>query len=61
MKSERKETLIRSHYAEQGYEVRIGRDGHVTYRKGDGPWLEGRYISEYEIISGDRGADVRLR
>ena len=58
---ERKETINRSHYAEQGYQTRISRDGHITIRKDDGPWLEGRYVSEYEIISGTWGADVRLK
>lgn len=42
--------LIRKHYKDQGYEVRISKDGHVTYRKDGAPWLEGRWVSEYRIV-----------
>lgn len=42
---------VRSHYKSQGYDVRISRDGRVTFRK-DGAWLEGRNISEYSVIDG---------
>lgn len=41
---------VRSHYKIQGYEVRIAKDGHVTYRKDGGAWLEGRWVSEYRLI-----------
>jgi hypothetical protein len=42
---------IRTHYRELGQEVRISKDGHVTYRPEDigGQWLEGRWVSEYRI------------
>jgi hypothetical protein len=48
---------IRNHYADQGYAVRVANDGRVTYRKlaatGDmGPWLDGRWQSEYRVIDG---------
>lgn len=44
---------VRSHYKAQGYEVRIGRDGHVTFRSAGEAWLEGRWISEYRVIDGN--------
>lgn len=41
---------IRTHYTDQGYEVKISRDGHVTYRMNAGDaWLEGRWVSEYVV------------
>lgn len=44
---------IRAHYTEQGYEVKITEDGHVTYRKDSGgKWLEGRWVSEYRLVDG---------
>lgn len=39
---------IRKHFKDDGHLVRISRDGHVIFkRNGEGPWLEGRYVSEY--------------
>jgi hypothetical protein len=43
---------VRAHYKALGYEVRITRDGHVTYRKDNGEWREGRFVSEYREIEG---------
>lgn len=41
---------IRSHYKSMGYTVRIDRKGHVEFkRNGEGPWLEGRWVSEYSF------------
>jgi len=41
---------IRSFYKEQGREVRITRDGHVTYRdEGETMWREGRWVEEYKV------------
>lgn len=41
---------IRKHYTDAGHMVRISRGGHVTYKQGsEGPWLEGRWVSEYRI------------
>lgn len=47
---------VRKHFKDEGYEVRIGRDGHVTYRPDPdrfpgsaSAWLEGRWIEEYRI------------
>lgn len=39
---------VKVHYNDQGYECRISKDGHVTYRMDiDKPWREGRYVTEY--------------
>lgn len=44
---------VRKTYKDQGFEVRIGRDGHVTFRReGSSKWLEGRWVSEYRFING---------
>lgn len=43
---------VRAHYQDQGYEVRIAKDGHVTYRKDGGEWLEGRWVSEHRLVDG---------
>jgi hypothetical protein len=44
---------VRKHYKDLGCEVRITKDGHVTYRDYDGAmWLEGRWVSEYVIVDG---------
>jgi hypothetical protein len=42
---------VRAHYKAQGYEVRIDHEGHVNIRK-NGPWREGRWVSEYRVIDG---------
>jgi len=39
---------VRKHYEDQGCEVIIDRDDHVTYGAIDG-WHEGRWVSEYVI------------
>ena len=39
---------VRKSYTDAGYTVRISRDGHVEFKRaGEGPWLEGRWVSEY--------------
>ena len=41
---------VRDSYKASGYDVRISRDGHVTFRKdGDSMWLEGRWVEEYRV------------
>lgn len=48
---------VRNHYKAQGDTVKISRDGHVTFkRNGDGPWLEGRSVSEYRVS--ERGVSL---
>ena len=45
---------IRAHYKSLGDAVRIRRDGRVEFRRnGDGPWLDGRWVSEYRVDDGD--------
>lgn len=42
---------VRKSYKDEGHTVRISRDGHVTFKRdGDGPWLEGRWVSEYLTV-----------
>lgn len=49
---------VRKHYVDAGHTVRISRDGRVEFKQdGEGPWLEGRWVSEYRV-SDDHG--VRL-
>ena len=43
---------VRKHYRSQGYEVHIDQDGHIEFRKNNAAWLDGRLVSEYDIISG---------
>jgi len=44
---------VKVHYNDHGYECRISRDGHVTYRLDiDDPWQEGRWVSEYRVTDG---------
>lgn len=49
-------SMVRRYYQSNGYEVRIDKRGHVEYRPADtadsGPWLEGRWLSEYRIVEG---------
>ena len=41
-------TEVRAAYKAAGHTVRINRDGHVEFKRdGEGPWLEGRWVSEY--------------
>ena len=41
---------VRDSYTASGLDVRISRDGHVTYRTPDrGYWLEGRWTEEYRV------------
>jgi hypothetical protein len=44
---------IRAEYNRRGHEVRISRDGHVTYKSISisGPWLDGRFADEYRYSS----------
>jgi hypothetical protein len=49
---------VRAHYKAEGCEIKITRDGHVTYRHDGGIWLEGRWVEEYYYTAGD---GVRLR
>jgi hypothetical protein len=51
---------VRAYLKAEGYEVRISRDGHVTYRKdrdkspGAQPiWLEGRWLNDYRYYDGE--------
>lgn len=50
---------VRQSFKNQGQEVRITREGRVSFRSADqpvgarNPWLEGRWVSEYRI--GDTG------
>lgn len=48
---------IRNHFADQGCAVIVSNDGCVKFRKlaapGEmGPWLDGRWQSEYCVIDG---------
>jgi len=48
---------VRKSYKDQGHTIRIDREGHVEFqRDGQGPWLEGRWVSEYHV----NGSEVRL-
>lgn len=50
---------VRKHYKDGGHTVRIDREGHVEYkRNGDGPWLEGRWVSEY-LVDDETGVSLR--
>jgi hypothetical protein len=41
---------VRQHYRVLGHECRISDDGRVEYRRhGEGPWLDGRWLSEYRV------------
>jgi hypothetical protein len=43
-------TEVRNHYKALGHTVRIDREGHVEFKQnGEGPWLEGRWVSEYRM------------
>lgn len=45
---------VRKSYKDQGHTVRIDREGHVEFKRdGDGPWLEGRWVSEYRVSEED--------
>ena len=40
---------VRKSYKEAGHTVRIDREGHIEFkRNGEGHWLEGRWVSEYQ-------------
>ena len=44
---------IRAFYRADGREVRISRNGHVTFRdRGETQWREGRWVSEYVVRDG---------
>ena len=45
---------IRDHYKAQDYDVRIGKDGYISYRypAADALWKCGRWASEYRVING---------
>lgn len=50
---------VRKLYKDQGHMVRIDREGHVEFKRdGEGPWLEGRWVSEYRV---DEETGVYLR
>lgn len=50
---------VRNLYKSQGDTVRIDREGRVEFKRdGEGPWLEGRWVSEYCV---DDEAGVYLR
>jgi hypothetical protein len=43
-------TEVRKSYKDAGHTVRIDREGHVEFKRdGEGPWLEGRWVSEYRV------------
>lgn len=44
-------TEVRNSFKADGHTVRITRDeGRVTFkRNGEGPWLVGRWVSEYRV------------
>lgn len=43
---------VRNLYKSEGHTVRINREGHVEFKRdGEGPWLEGRWVSEYRVES----------
>lgn len=49
---------VRKSLKAAGHTVRIDSDGHVTFKRGgEGPWLEGRWVSEYRV---DEDGSVRL-
>lgn len=43
---------VRAHYKARGYQVRITREGHVTFRNVGEAWLEGRWVEEYRVVDG---------
>lgn len=45
---------VRHFYKDQGYEVRITKDGHVSFRYpfNDALWKDGRFVSEYRVDDG---------
>lgn len=45
-------TQVRKYYKNQGYEVKINKDGHVMFRHAGGPWLDGRWVTEYRVTGG---------
>jgi hypothetical protein len=47
-----KHTLVRKHYEDQGYEVRIDEGGHVEFRTGDKPWRDGYWLTDYRVFDG---------
>lgn len=50
---------VRKSYKDAGHTVRIGRDGHVTFkRNGEGEWLEGRWVDEY-LVDAELGVHLR--
>ena len=41
---------VRALYNHRGDIARISRDGRITYKRdSQGPWLEGRWVSEYRV------------
>lgn len=49
---------VRKSLKADGHTVRIDAEGHVEFkRNGEGPWLEGRWVSEYRV---DEDGSVRL-
>jgi len=61
MTSQATAAQVRQSYKAEGYDVRIARDGNITFRDADciagTPWHEGRWVSEYN----DNGTDIALR
>ena len=45
---------VREYFGRCGYDVRISRNGHVTFRPcfGKHPWQDGRWLEEYKIANG---------
>lgn len=49
---------VRNMHKAAGNIVRISRDGHVKFKRdGEGPWLEGRWVSEH--ITDETGTRLR--
>lgn len=47
-------TEVRDYFRGRGDTVRVTREGRVTFKRyGDGPWLEGRWVSEYKFDAED--------
>ena len=44
---------VRVHYRERGFEYRIAKNGHVSFRKQCGAWRDGGYVSDYRVVEGE--------
>lgn len=48
---------VRDFYRRQGYQVRINKDGRVSFRLPLREWMDGRWVSEYVVRDG--GVTIR--